>query len=130
MPIESALYSRLTGYSSLATLVSTRIYPNAIPQNATFPAIAYQVISTDRNYRHAGQSNNALPRIQITVEAASYSSVVAVCAAVRAALSGYKGTVGTVVIGGIFLETEYDGYNLDTDTTVRRQDYTIEWKEV
>ena len=130
MPIESALYSRLTAVSGVTALVSTRIYPNVIPQNAAMPVIAYQVISTDRNYRHAGQSNNAMPRIQITVEAASYSSAVAVCAAVRAALSGYKGTVGTVVIGGIFLETEYDGYNLDTDTTVRRQDYTIEWKEV
>ena len=130
MPIESALYSKLAATSGVTALVSTRIYPNAIPQNASLPAIAYQVISTDRNYRQAGQSNVALPRIQITVEAVSYSSMVAVCAAVRAALSGYKGTVGTVVIGGIFLETEYDGYNLDTDTTVRRQDYTIEWKEV
>ena len=130
MPIESALYSKLAATSGVTALVSTRIYPNAIPQNASLPAIAYQVISTDRNYRHAGQSNVALPRIQITVEASSYSSAVAVCAAVRAALSGYQGTVGAVVIGGIFLETEYDGYNLDTDTTVRRQDYTIEWKEV
>lgn len=130
MPIESALYSKLTGSSSVTALVSTRIYPNAIPQNVALPAVAYQVISTDRNYKHAGQSNVALPRLQITVEASSYSSMIAVCAAIRAALSGYKGTVGSVVIGGIFLETEYDGYNLATDTTVRRQDYTIEWKEV
>src|SRR4030067_1656130 len=129
MPIESALYSRLTAVSGVTALVSTRIYPNAIPQNISLPAIAYQIISTDRNYRHAGQSNMALPRIQITVEAASYSSAVAVCAAIRAALSGYKGTVGTVVIGGIFLETEYEGYNMDTDTTVPRPDSAIEWKE-
>lgn len=130
MAIESALYSLVTGNAAVKNLISTRFYPNAIPQNAELPAAAYQVISTERDYNHGGQSSIATPRLQITVEAASYGSAIAVCAAIRACLSGYKGTVGEVKIGGIYLENEYDGYNLDTNITTKRQDYSIQWKEL
>lgn len=133
MAAEDALNTILSGNNGVKALVVARIYPNAIPQDAALPAIAYQVISTERDYNQEGQSSIAGPYVQITIEAATYSSAKAVAAAVRAALSGYSGSVGSptaTVIGGIFLENEFDGYNLDTDSTVVRQDYRINWKEV
>jgi hypothetical protein len=133
MAVENALYTILTGNVALAALVSARVYPGVIPQNIALPALAYQVIATERDYHHGGQQNTAGPLVQITVEAASYSSAKSVAAAVRVALSGYRGTVGTTnstEIRGVFLENEYDGYNLETDISTVRQDYRILWKEV
>lgn len=133
MAIKDALYKFLSTNSGVAALVSTRIYPNAIPQDAALPAIAYQEITAVRDYSHQGQNNTAEPLFQITIEAATYSTAIAVAAAVRAALSGYRGSVATspaTVIQGVFLENEYDGYNLDTDISTVRQDYRIFWKEV
>ena len=69
MAIEAALYSLLTGNAGVSALLSTRIYPERHPAEApTLPAAAYQVISTERDYHHSGQSAIATPRIQITVE--------------------------------------------------------------
>lgn len=130
MTIESALYTLLSSYSALAALVGTRIYMNTAPQEAALPLITYQVISNERDYHHGGQASMAGPYVQFTIQAQTYQSARAVCAAVRARLSGYKGTVSTVVIDGCFLENEFDGYNLDTPTHTVRQDYRIRWQEI
>jgi hypothetical protein len=136
MAVEEALYTLLTGNAGVSALVSTRIYPLTIPQNVHLPAIACQVITTEREYSHDGQSPTAGPYIQLTIQAkgtgttSAYDQAKAIAAAVRAALSGFRGTVGSDEIGGIFLENEYDGYNLDSDSAVVRQDYRIKWSEV
>jgi hypothetical protein len=53
-----------------------------------------------------------------------------VAAAVRLVLSGYHGEVGSVKIGFISLQNEFEGYNLASDIHIVRQDYQISWKEV
>jgi hypothetical protein len=129
MAIEAALYSYLTNHAAVKALIGSRLYPNVVPQDTTLPAVAYQVITATRSYHHQGQSAIATPRIQFTVEAASYSSANAVAAALRQALSGYRGYVGSVEICGAYLENEFDGYNLSTDLTTVRQDYRVDWRE-
>jgi hypothetical protein len=39
MSAESELYAALTGLPALTALVSTRIYPDAIPEDVTLPAV-------------------------------------------------------------------------------------------
>lgn len=46
--IEESIYSRLSGFAGLTALVSTRIYANQLPQNATLPAVTYSRISALR----------------------------------------------------------------------------------
>lgn len=43
--IEEAIYSKLTSTTAITNLVGTRIYPLQLPQNPTYPAIAYQCVS-------------------------------------------------------------------------------------
>lgn len=46
MSAESALYSILSGHAGLTALVSTRIYPDAIPEDKPLPAVVYSTESS------------------------------------------------------------------------------------
>lgn len=46
MSSESDLYSALTSRAGLTALVSTRIYPDAIPEGDALPVVVYQRSST------------------------------------------------------------------------------------
>ena len=45
MSAESDLYGVLAGYAPLTALVSTRIYPDAIPEDQALPAVVYSTES-------------------------------------------------------------------------------------
>lgn len=131
MVIEEALYAHLAASAGVAALVSARIYPQTIPQDIALPAIAYQRISGVREYSHGGPSQLAHPRFQFTCQAATYAAAKSLANAVRAALSGYRGTMGGaggVVVGGCFMVNEVDGFELPGETNVVRLDIVI-WHE-
>jgi hypothetical protein len=88
------------------------------------------VTSAGRNYNHSGQSSISTPVIAFTFDSRSIDEARAVAAAVRLVLSGYHGEVGSVKIGFISLQNEFEGYNPASDIHLVRQDYQISWKEV
>ncbi len=47
MSAETELYAALSGASAVTALVSTRIYPDVVPQEQTVPAIAYARTDTE-----------------------------------------------------------------------------------
>lgn len=128
--IEEALFSLITTNSGVASLISTRLYPEVIPEKATIPAACYQLITTERVNYHNGPSEFAGPRFQITVTGKTYAEAKSVIRAIRKAVNGYRGTKGTVKIFGIFIDNEYDGAeNLETDYTTLRMDIRVNWLE-
>jgi hypothetical protein len=127
--IDEALYSLITSDDGCAEQIGTRVYPLMIPQNAALPAVCYQTITTQRKYHLRGPSHSPSPRMQITIKAATADNAVTVANLIRVLMEGYSGTVSSVEIAGIFLENEYDGFNLDTRSYTVRQDYRIQYKE-
>lgn len=47
MSAETALYSALTGASPVTAIVSTRIYPDVVPQEVQLPCVAYARVDTE-----------------------------------------------------------------------------------
>ncbi len=45
MSVETDVYAAITNDAGLAALIGTRLYPLALPENATYPAATYSVIS-------------------------------------------------------------------------------------
>jgi hypothetical protein len=127
--IDEALYALITGDAGCREQLGTRVYPLMIPQNAALPAVCYQTITTQRKYSHQGPTLTPAARIQITIKAASYDNAVVVGNLIRTLLEGYKGISGGVRLAGVFLENEYDGFNLDTRSFTVRQDYRIQYYE-
>lgn len=128
--LEEGLYAFLTANAGVFGLVGERIYPQVIPQDAPMPAVAYQRISSPREYSHyPGASGLARARMQFTCEGDSYRQAKRVAEAIRAALSGYKGVAGDVTIGAAFLENENDSYSEGYQMPVVRVDYVIWYQE-
>lgn len=109
--IEEAFVARTSTVGTIASLVSTRIYPLVVPQDISKPALAYQRLSHVPYRSHSGFSNLSRTRLQVTVEAASYTSARAIAAAVRSCWESFKGTAGGVSIEACFVENDSDGYD-------------------
>lgn len=114
MSIDAALYARLSGYTGLTDLISTRIYPNEAFQDATYPYIVYEREGTERAQHLRGDSGLLTTDFQITSYAETKSALLAINAQVVAALHGYIGTSATVTVEYAQVTNEYDGgYNSD-----------------
>jgi len=108
--LEAGLYAALTGAARVAGLVSERVYPEVIPQEATLPAMAYQRVSGLRGHYHGGGLGLARGRIQLTIVAETYSEAKEVAGAVRD-LFPYRGELGGLVnVFAGWVENEVDGY--------------------
>jgi len=107
--IEKALKAILAADSGVSA-ITTRIYPNMIPQDPTFPLIAYQKISGPRDHHLQGPSGKAHPRFQIEAWAKTYTAAKDLANAIRTALDGETFTSGTVTIGSCLIQNEQDGY--------------------
>ena len=117
MVIEEALYAYLSSHAGLTALVSTRIYPLVMPQNATLPAVTFSKISGPRAHAMQQDAGLAYPRFQVSCWGGTYKQAKEVAGQVRAALQDYTGTMGGaggVVVSGVFLEDENDLYEPGT----------------
>lgn len=111
--IEAAIYSTLTSHVGLSALVSTRVYPDILPDNPTMPALTFQMISNVREERHRGQTGDAAPRFQVNVWAQTRASRAAVADQVRLAMMAMTTVVG-VTIKGVLNAGETRTYEPDT----------------
>lgn len=129
--IEAALFELLTAASSLTDLVGDRIYPIAAPQTATAPMVEYQMITAETGYAHDGPTGYVQPLFQFTVTGRTYLEAKTVCAALRQALSGYRGKAAETQIYSIFCVNRYDETaNLSTGLCTVREDYRISYQEI
>ncbi len=74
MPVESKIYSALSGTTVITASVSTRIYPIVIPQGvAAFPALVYARAGSLRVNSLSGYSNLENAQIEVQCWATSYN---------------------------------------------------------
>lgn len=130
MSVEEAVRTKLTGTAAVAALVGTRIYPLYLPTDTTLPAVAYERISTRRNYAHGGQQSPTTARLQYDVIATTLAGAMAVGDAIRVALSGYTGTSAGVKIASCLLTNELSQDEPDTGYARVVQDYLVTFMEV
>jgi len=89
------IFAFLTGDSAVAALVETRVYPGILSEQATRPALSYQVVSQVEDQTLLGP-HSGLPQMRIQVDcwANSYEGVVALALAVMERFDGYQGDMG------------------------------------
>ena len=112
--IEEALVDLLTDDVATNAIVSGRIYPLAMPQGATMPAVVYQRISGPRVQAHDGPSGLAFPRFQFACIAATFAAAKTLANALRVAIDGYQDTSAGVRIDAILVQNEIDLYNYES----------------
>ena len=104
MDIEQGIITYLIALN----VATKRVYPAPLPQNVTLPAVTVQRVSSVVDYVHAGASGLELGRFQFTSWADSYAAAKVIAQQVKAALTGYKGSMGTVEVGASFIANEID----------------------
>lgn len=89
--IGDMLYSRLTTDATLTGTLSTRVYPDHIPQSPTLPAVSYNIVS-----RVPTESNTQIfeTRVQLDCWASTYDGAHAVANLVQKSLRFYRKTDG------------------------------------
>ena len=112
MTIRDDLWVRLTsGTTALTALIGTRVYRDLLPQNPTYPCIAYRRVSAVRLYDVTGPIAQATPRFEVACFSNDASEVEDVAEAVRANLNGWSSTTGTVTVHNTELVSESDLYD-------------------
>lgn len=112
--MEPAFTSLLLGYAPLSAFIGERINWNLFPQGIASPAIRLSLISRVTRYHMQGADALDEARLQVDVrvlsppdnDAGGYATAHGAASAVKACLSGYRGTVGDRYFGGIFLLSE------------------------
>lgn len=111
MIIEEGLSAYVTAVTAVQALIVARFYPLRLPENPTYPAATYQRISGPRVHSQTGPSQLAYPRFQLDCYASTYLGAKAVAGALRVALDGYKGLMGTVAVGSVLFMDDRDFYD-------------------
>lgn len=121
MSMRTALVAELEGNGGVSALVGTRIYPVVGPRLATLPYIIYQRISQTHEHHTTAAAGLTTPRWQITCVASSASGAAALGEAVREALDGFRGTMGsggnTASVRMCHLDNEIEGFEDKDDAS-------------
>ncbi len=129
MEIEAGFYSFITTQTITNSLVSTRVYPLNIPQEATLPAIAYQRISGRQDLTHDQPQRGLLrARIQVTITSTDYDDVKAVATAIRLLFNGFRGYWGTLYVQYCSVEELGDGYGATMERVTTRLDLVVNYR--
>lgn len=80
-----------------------RVYYGLLPQGETLPAVTVDRISYAPNYTHSGPSGYEVGRFQFRCWGSTKEVAVDTADEVIAALSGYKGLMGSAKIGASFI---------------------------
>jgi hypothetical protein len=130
---DKALTYYLKQDSTLEGYIAGRIYPIALPESVSLPAIVYQQISTTAAQAHGTASELPRHRYQLTAWAGTFGGAVQVAARMKALLDGYRGTWGTTPyemdIEHCLFADQRDFKDPETGLFQRQQDYFVQYKE-
>jgi hypothetical protein len=130
--LDGDLFYFLTTDAGVAAIIASRCYPVSLPQPTTFPALSYSQVDAVRVRNVDGPAGKVRRRISVNSWALSDIEVWQLAEAVRAALDGFDGMMGSSEIGSIILVTEIPFFEEEAGTVgVHRvmQDYQIGHKE-
>ena len=123
MSVESALYSYLSGIAGVTSLLgsgsSFRLYPDLAPASVARPYATLFVVSTNRVRLVTGPGGIAAARVQIDVWAITSLSRSSVSDALRVALDGYRGSMGSELLDvrGVIVDGPFNSMERPEDAT-------------
>ena len=121
MDIEQALVAHISSDEKLREKLLAvdnigeyvRLFPLAMPQDETPPAIVYQRISTPRTLSLTGESASN-PRIQLSCYAERFSDAKELAKLLYDSLDYFRGTLGGKTKAAILMADSRDDYEPDT----------------
>ena len=131
MRIGQYIYSKLSGTTAVTDLVSTRIYPVFLPQNASLPAIVFSMENRpldkqkDRVAYHDFQTVTFTYWADAAQGANAYAALDNIDSAVRTAIDFVAATSGSVTVETCEYVSSADGMDDDTTRLARTAVFTF-----
>jgi hypothetical protein len=128
MELNDALFSYLSTHAGLLALVSTRIYPDKLPDKITIPAIAFQLISEEETETFRQPTTDLLAgTYSFAVWASTRAAANAVGKQIRAAFKNFSGIMGGA--GGVLISAVRKVSRI-TDVDLTREGAVISYKDI
>jgi hypothetical protein len=134
MTVGKAIFYLLDNSTDLTAIVGTRIYPEVAQQDAPLPYVVYNISNNEPSDTKFEPSKLDTANIEVNCYSTSYTEVIDMAVAVRAALDRVTGTYNGVNVQSIAYMNEvidFDegqrAYNVSSDYDVRisRTDFEI-----
>ena len=125
--MEAGLRQLVTASQAVSTLIGARMYPLILPDQAAFPAVTYQVVSSMEEQTLDGPTGIFTARVQVDAWSASYGETKAVAAAIRTLLDGFDGALpdGTVVANMWLADSPADSFSPEPRLFRTQQDFKL-----
>lgn len=117
MSFETDLVSYLEAHAGLAALVGTRIYPLVMPPGTTGDCLVYHVLTG----RDLHMADYVEPLVRFGCRSKDFLTAIAIDDALRDALEGYHGMMGTTHVR-VFTEPRGDDRDPETGWYRRKRD--------
>jgi hypothetical protein len=135
--IGAHLRSLILADSNVTAIAASRVFPNVLPQRATFPAIAYSQITSQRTSVMGVDTGTVQSTWQVDAYAQNYADARKLASAVRKALQRKAGTfpsgsppaIAQRLIQAIFVEADTDLFEDETQLHRVSTDYVIWYQE-
>ena len=124
MIVGKAIYHLLTNATAVTDIVGTRIYPEVAQQDGDLPYIVYNVSNNEPSDTKPEPSKLDTAEIEVNLYSSSYSQVIDMAVAVRAALDRVKGTYSGVNVQSI----QYINEIIDFDEAQRAYNVTADYE--
>lgn len=130
MSLESGLVTRLNAVSAVTDIVSNRIFADVLPDDATKPAIVYQVLGLEPISNLNTDTGKLIARVQLTLIAATKLETISLSDACKTALQRFKGAADDITMLDVRLTDMGDqSHDLATDVVARVVDFTIYYED-
>lgn len=132
--IRIALRAYLLANGAVSALVGgSRIYPSKLPQGVTATSLVFNEISGAGDHHMQGASGLAQVRMQLGAWAQTADAAHALFLAVKEALDGYRGPMGSgdfeVQVQGVFIDSWRDVDDTAANLRGKLADYLIWYAE-
>lgn len=105
--VEATVVGWLKANSTLATLISSQVFPQVAPANSSLPFLTYSTVTDIPATGLGGSTGLKFARVRVNCFATSYSQAKQLGALVRSTLDGN---------GSATWETTFDGFDDETRT--------------
>jgi uncharacterized protein DUF3168 len=112
-----------------AAVGGSRIFPNTLQQGVKDPSIVYSRVSGLADHHMQGASGLTRPRFQIDAYATTQDLATNLADLVKFRLDGYSGLMGSVMVQGVFFDTEREDFQADIDLHRISRDYLFWFEE-
>jgi len=127
--IRVGLRTFLLANGAVAALVVARVYPVKLPQGIDGASLVLNEISGQGDHHMEGASGLVTARMQIGAWATTADAAHGLFLAVKEAIDGYQGLMGSVYVQGVFIDSWRDLDDNDANLRGKVADYFINYEE-